>query len=176
MKMQMYAIILMMTTSIVVLGCKPTMAVNDFSGVKAEIKDAVKESNSAYEAFPKTLDSTGPLKHYANDFSGVSNGKSQTLKDLENGFDEIAERVKLGDQIRFSSKISDLNIQPLTERLAWLTYQHEVKVGRGGESVGEIKSKCSTLVRKDAEIWVIFHEHCSSIKESLLENLERRRH
>ena len=85
--------------------------------------------------------------------------------------DEFAERIKLGEPIGFSSNTTNLNIHPITDRVAWLTYQDETKVGRGGMLVNEIKSKCSALVRKKEETWVIFHEHCSTINEYLEDKL-----
>ena len=85
--------------------------------------------------------------------------------------DDLAEGIKLGEPIGRTLKITNLNIHPLTDRVAWVTWQDESKVGRGGTIVSNIKQKCSALVRKNEETWVIFHEHCSTINEYLEKKL-----
>ena len=160
MRMRMRTVIIILTTSLV--GCQQ-LGDNDTSRVKTEIEASVNQASKAWEEFPKSLDRASLLKHYAADYSGVKDGTSETLKDLEKSFDDLAEQIKLGDAIGISYKIAELNIHPLTSRLAWMTYQDETKLGRGGALLRDIKSKCSTLVRKEAETWLVFHEHCSTV-------------
>jgi hypothetical protein len=152
-RMKMRTVIVMLTTLLVgLVGCQQ-LGDNDTSRVKREIEASVKEASKAWEELPKSLDRSHLLKHYAADYSGVKDGVSETLKDLEKSFDDLAEQIKLGDAIGISYKITELKIQPFTERLAWLTYQDETKVGRGGALLRDIRTKYSTLVREEAETW-----------------------
>ena len=163
MMMKMHTVIFMLITSLVgLVGCQE-LGDNDTSRVKAEIEASVKQASKAWEEFPKSLDRSRLLKQYAADYSGVKDGVSETLKDLEKTFDDLAEQIKLGDAIGISYKITELNIHPFTGRLAWMTYQDETKLGRGGVLLRDIKNTCSTLVRKEWETWLVFHEHCSTV-------------
>ena len=163
MMMKMHTVIFMLITSLVgLVGCQE-LGDNDTSRVKAEIEASVKQASKAWEEFPKSLDRSRLLKQYAADYSGVKDGVSETLKDLEKTFDDLAEQIKLGDAIGISYKITELNIHPFTGRLAWMTYQDETKLGRGGVLLRDIKNTCSTLVRKEGETWLVFHEHCSTV-------------
>jgi hypothetical protein len=123
-----------MTTSLVVLVGGPTLANNEVSGVKGEIEDLFREDNKALQESLKTLDSTGALKYYACDFSGEKeDGTKITRKDLEKIMDEAVEQFKLLDSISRSMKIkiTDLNIQLVTERVARVTYQSEKRLDEG---------------------------------------------
>jgi len=155
--------VVLLVTSCLLLGCTEVND-RDVSRIKAEIEAEIDQSARAWEEFPKTLDRTAILKHYAPDYSGVKDGESETLKDLEKSFADLAEQIKLGAPIGVSYKITELNIQILTGRLAWVTYQDETKWGRSGLVVRDDKTKCSTLVRKERDIWLVFHEHCSTVK------------
>lgn len=136
----------------------------DAPQIKAEIQTSVEQVSKAYENFPKTLDRTSILKHYASDYSGVKDGATETIKDLEKMFDDLAEQVKLGDPIGASYKIMDLKIEALSSRVAWMTYQDETKWGRSGVVLRDIKARCSSLVRKEGDRWLVFHEHCSTVR------------
>ncbi len=143
-------------------GCQELLD-KDTSHAKAEIEASVEEVSKAYENFPKTLDRTSILKHYAAEYTGVKDGNSETIKDLGKMFDDLAEQIKLGDPIGTSYKITDLKIEALSGRLAWMTYQDETKWGRGGMVLRDVRTRCSTLVRRDGEQWLVFHEHCSTV-------------
>jgi hypothetical protein len=108
----------------------------------------VKQASKDREEFPKSLDRPRLLKYYAAYYSGVKDGASETLKDLEKSFDDLAEEIKLGSAIGISYKIIELNIQPFTRRLALLMYQDETKVGQGGVLRREIRGKCSHAGQK----------------------------
>jgi len=164
MKMKVYTIVFMVTTSMLALASAPTLASNEISSAKGEIEDTVKEAHKAFEDFTKTLDSTEYLKYYASDYSGTNNGKTETRKDLVKMANKLAEQIKLRDPGQVSVKITDFNIHPITEHVAWLTYQTETKLEGGGTFIGA-SSECSTLVRKEGGTWLIFHEHCSTINE-----------
>ena len=121
------------------------------------------QASKDLEEFPKSLDRARLLKYYAADFSGMRDGASVTLKDMGKSFDDLAEEIKLGRTIGISTKVTALNIQPFTDRLALLTYHDETKVGQGGVVLRDSTVNCSTLVRKDGDTWLVFHEHCSTM-------------
>lgn len=163
--MRKRTVIIILTTSLVgLVGCQQ-LGDNDTSHVKTEIEASVNQASKAWEEFPKSLDRASLLKHYAADYSGVKDGVGETRKDLEESFDELAEKIKLGDSIGISYKITELTIQPFTGRIAWITYNDETKLGRSGFLLSDTKTICSTLVRKEGEVWLVFHEHCSTVKE-----------
>lgn len=164
MRMKTHTVSFMLITSLLgLIGCQE-LGDKDTSRVKTEIEASVKQASKDWEEFPKSLDRTRLLKHYTADYSGVKDGVSETLKDLEKSFDDLAEKIKLGSAIGISYKITELNIQPFTGRLALMTYQDETKVGQGGVLLHDTKTKCSTLVRKEGETWLVFHEHCSTMQ------------
>jgi ketosteroid isomerase-like protein len=154
---------ILVTSFLCLVGCQQ-LGDNDTSRVKAEIEASVNQASKAWEEFPKSLDRASLLKYYAADYSGVKDGVSETRKDLEKSFDELAEKIKLGDSIGISYKITELAILPFTGRIAWITYNDETKLGRSGFLLSDTKTKCSTLVRKEGEAWLVFHEHCSTVR------------
>jgi ketosteroid isomerase-like protein len=163
-EMKTPTVVLMLITSLLgLIGCQE-LGDKDTSRVKAEIEASVKQASKDWEEYPKSLDRPRLLKHYAVDYSGVNDGARVTLKDLEKWLDDLAEEIKLGSAIGISDKVTELNIQPFTGRLALLTYQDETKVGQGGVLRSDIKANCSTLVRKEGETWLVFHEHCSTMQ------------
>ena len=157
----------LLVASSLLLGCSEVND-RDVPRIKTEIEATSNQVTRAWEEFPKTLDHTAILKHYAPDYSGVKDGESESLKDLEKSFADLAEQIKLGDPIGMSYKITELNINILAGHLAWVTYQDETKWGRSGLVVRDDKTKCSALVRKERDGWLIFHEHCSTLKAPLL--------
>jgi ketosteroid isomerase-like protein len=161
--MKLHTFILMLVASLVGLSGCQDLSDSDTARIKSEIEASVKQASKDWEAFPKLLDRASLLKYYASDYAGVNDGTRVTLKDLEESFDELAEQIKLGSAVGISYKITDLNIHSFTGRLALLTYQDETKVGQGGVVLRDTKQTCSTLVRKEGETWLVFHEHCSTI-------------
>jgi ketosteroid isomerase-like protein len=154
--------VLLLASLIGLSGCQD-LSDSDTAHIKSAIEASVTQATKDWEAFPKSLDRASLLKYYATDYAGVNEGTRVTLKDLGESFDELAEQIKLGSAVGISYKITDLNVQPFTERLALLTYQDQTKVGQGGMVLRDTKQTCSTLVRKDGDTWLVFHEHCSTL-------------
>ncbi|MGD9852469.1 MAG: nuclear transport factor 2 family protein [Nitrospirales bacterium] len=140
---------------------------NYAADVKLEIQTSMMNVKKAYEDFPKTLDSEKLLRYFTSDFSGVKDGESLTLKDVDRSFDYMAEQIKRNEIGGVSFKVSELNIHPISVNLGWMTYQEERKFADMGKSqvrLNNMKGKCTALVRKEKEVWLIFHEHCSTEK------------
>ena len=158
MALTMRVIIAALITSIISLNGCQGLSDSDTSRIKSEIESSMKKAFQAWEDFPRSLDRAAFMKYYAADYSGVKDGVSEDYKELEKSFDTLADQIKLGAKIGISYKVTELNIRPFTERLALVTYQDETIYGRNGNVERFIKSKCSALVRKEAESWQIFHE------------------
>ena len=91
MRMKTHIVIFMLITSLLgLIGCQE-LGDKDTSRVKAEIEASVKQASKDWEEYPKSLDRPRLLKYYADDYSGVKDGASETLKDLEKSFDDLAE-------------------------------------------------------------------------------------
>lgn len=161
--MSLLATFVVLAFSLVSLSGCQDLSEGDLPRIKSEIESSANQASLALEEFPKSLSSSTILKHYAADYSGVKDGIRLTLKDQEKSLNDLAEQIKLGDSIGISHSIKELTIQTLTKSLAWITYQDETKLGRGGALLSDMKARCTALVRKEGEAWLIFHEHCSSI-------------
>ena len=161
--MSIPATIVLLAISLIGLSGCQDLGGNDLPRIKTEIESFANQASRALEEFPKSLSSSAILKYYAADYSGVKDGVGLTLKDQEKSLNDLAEQIKLGDSIGISHGIKELRIEPLTKSLAWITYQDETKLGRGGVLLNDMKARCTALVRKDGGTWLIFHEHCSSM-------------
>lgn len=162
-----FASVLLVTGLLSLIGCQE-FSDRDRARVQAEIEAVVNQASKDFEEFPKSLDRPRLLKYYAADYAGVKDGTRETLKDLEKSFDDLAEKIKLGNAIGISYKVTEVNVQPFTDRLSLVTYQDETKWGQGGALLRDSKAMCSTLVRKEGGTWLVFHEHCSTVPTGIL--------
>jgi ketosteroid isomerase-like protein len=116
---------------------------------------------NAESQFSKTKDSASILRFYTQDYAGVKDGRSQTVKDQETYLAEMLDQVNLGEPISISSKV--MNIKPsVAGRLGWATYEYEYKVGRSGVLQQVSQGQCTAIFKKQADSWLIRHEHCST--------------
>jgi SnoaL-like domain len=120
---------------------------------------------TAESQFYRTKDSLSILRLYAQDYSGIKDGKSETLKDKSQYLAEVLEQINLGEPIGISSKV--MNIKPaVAGRFGWATYEYEYKVGRSGGKSGVLQQvsqgQCTAIFSKQAETWLIRHGHCST--------------
>ncbi|MGH7184560.1 MAG: nuclear transport factor 2 family protein [Nitrospiraceae bacterium] len=137
---------------------------------EALIVTTLNEVANAESQFFSTKDSESILRFYAQDYMGIKDGKSETVKDHKKYLAEILEQIRLGKPIGISSKL--MNIRPSVEgRFGWATYEYEYKVGGGGGKSAvpqEIsQGQCTTIFRKQADSWLIRHKHCSSARPTL---------
>jgi hypothetical protein len=115
--------------------------------------------------FYSTKDSRSILRLFAQDYAGIKDGKSETLKDKSKYLAEILEQINLGEPIGISSKV--MNIKPtVAGSVGWATYEYEYKVGRSGGKSGALQhvsqGQCTAIFSKQAETWLIRHGHCST--------------
>lgn len=120
---------------------------------------------TAESQFYSTKDSPSILRFFAQDYAGIKDGKSESLKDKSKYLAEILEQINLGEPIGISSKV--MNIQPtVAGSVGWATYEYEYKVGRSGGKSGVLqhvsRGQCTAIFSKQAETWLIRHGHCST--------------
>ena len=122
---------------------------------------------NAESQFSKTKDSVSILRFYTQDYAGIKDGKSQTVKEKEKYLAEVLERINSDEPIGISSKV--LNIEPsVTGRLGWGTYEYEYKVIRSGVLQRFSQGLCTAIFRKQGDSWLIRYEHCSTASRAPL--------
>jgi ketosteroid isomerase-like protein len=134
------------------------------------IVTTLNEMANAESQFFSTRDSESVLRFYAQDYVGIKDGKSDTVKDHKKYLAAVLEQITLGEPIGITYKLK--NITPSVEgRFGWATYEYEYKVGRsGGKSVvlqQVSQGQCTAIFRKQADSWLIRHEHCSTARPTL---------
>ena len=115
--------------------------------------------------FSKTKDAASILRFYAQGYAGIKDGKSETVKDQTKYLAEVLEQINSDEPIGISSKV--MNIKPsVAGRFGWATYEYEYKVGRSGGRSGVLQQvsqgQCTAIFTKQADAWLIRHEHCST--------------
>lgn len=125
------------------------------------IVTTLNELANAESQFYSTKDSASILHFYAQDYAGIKDGKSETVKDHKKYLAEVLERINLGEPIGILSKV--MNIKPsVAGGLGWATYEYEYKVERSGVLQQVSQGQCTAIFRKQADSWLIRHEHCST--------------
>ena len=131
----------------------------DEEAVERVIKDAAK----ATDTFSETRDAQAVVKLYAQDYLGVQDGKAETRNSIEQWLSDYESELKRGSTLRFISAVSNLKTG-LDGSTAWATYDYVFQAIRNSELEGQDAGKCTTLLRKEASAWLIFHEHCSKTR------------
>ncbi|MEP6935707.1 MAG: nuclear transport factor 2 family protein [Nitrospirota bacterium] len=134
------------------------------------IVTALNEVANAESQFYSTKDSESILHFYAQDYAGIKDGKSGTVKDHKKYLADILEQINLGEPIGISSKLKDIQVS-VEGRFGWATYEYEYKVGRSGGKSGVLQEvsqgQCTVILRKHADSWLIRHQHCSTTSPTL---------
>lgn len=128
---------------------------------QAAIEQTLIDLANANTEFPRTKDSKSILRFYSQDYEGISNGKSESLKDIEKFLSDVLERINLGEPIGISSKVTNIK-SSVTGPSDWTTYEFEYKLGSGGAALQTNQGQCTTIFRKQGDSWLIRHEHCST--------------
>lgn len=117
---------------------------------------------NAESQFSRTKDSVSILRFYTQDYAGIKDGKSETVKDQETYLAEVLDQINLGEPIGISSKV--MNIKPsVAGSLGWATYEYEYKIVRRGVLQRFSQGQCTAIFRKQTDSWLIRHEHCSRV-------------
>jgi len=127
------------------------------------IERTVKEAAMAAATFSETRDKQAVLKLYTKDYVGIQDGETETRDSIEKWLTDYESELKQGSTLRFISAVS--NLKPgLAGSMAWATYDYVFQAIRKGELEGQDAGKCTSLLRKEASTWLIFHEHCSKTR------------
>ncbi|NWF74321.1 MAG: nuclear transport factor 2 family protein [Nitrospirae bacterium] len=116
---------------------------------------------NAESQFSKTIDSPSILRFYTQDYAGVKDGKSQTVKDQEIYLAEVLARINSDEPIGILSRVMNIKAT-VAGTFGWATYEYEYKVVRSGMLQRYSNGRCTAIFRKQVEAWLIRHEHCST--------------
>ena len=111
--------------------------------------------------FPKTKDPQSIRRFYTQDYAGITNGKSNSLKEEEQYLSDLVERLNLGEPMGISSTVSNLKAT-VVGTVGWVTYEYDYKLGRSGMALQSDHGQCTAILRKQGGTWLIQHEHCST--------------
>lgn len=129
---------------------------------EGRIVTTLNEVASAESQFYRTKDTAFIAGFYAQDYAGIKGGKAETVKDKNKYLTEVLDRVNRGEPIGISSKF--MNIKSSVEgMLGWATYEYEYKVRRSGVLQEISQGQCTAILKKQADSWLIQHEHCSTV-------------
>jgi ketosteroid isomerase-like protein len=130
----------------------------------AEERDAiertVKEAAMAAATFSETKDRQAVLKLYTKDYTGIQDGETETRDAIDKWLSDYESDLNKGSTLRFISAVSNLHVRMLGSA-AWATYDYVFQAIRKGELEAQDSGQCTTLLRKEGPVWLIFHEHCS---------------
>lgn len=147
----------------VLMACCSWATVAWSAGDEEAIERAIKEAAKATAMFSETRDAQAILKMYAPEYLGIQDGEAETRDSIEKWLADYESELKRGSTLRFISAVS--NLKPgLAGSMAWATYDYVFQAIRNGELEGQDAGKCTSLLRKEASAWLIFHEHCSKTR------------
>jgi ketosteroid isomerase-like protein len=113
--------------------------------------------------FSETRDRQAVLSLYADDYEGIQDGQAEKKEAIENWLLEYESELKQGSTLRFIGTVSHVRLHH-DGPTAWATYDYVFQAVRHGQLEGQDSGKCTSLLRKEASVWRIFHEHCSKTK------------
>ena len=116
---------------------------------------------NAESQFSKTKDSSSILRFYTQDYAGVKDGKSQTVKGQETYLAEVLARINSDEPIGILSRVMNIKAA-VAGTVGWATYEYEYKVVRSGVLQRLSQGLCTAIFRKEGNSWLIRHEHCST--------------
>ena len=143
--------------------CLPWTSVAWSAEEGAAIEKTVKEAAMAAAAFSETRDKQAVLKLYTKDYVGIQDGETETRESIEKWLSDYESELTKGSALRFISIVSNLHVRTLGSA-ALATYDYVFQAIRKGELEAQDSGQCTTLLRKEGSIWLIFHEHCSKAR------------
>lgn len=127
------------------------------------VERTIKAAVMGAAAFSDTRDRQALLELYASDYEGIQDGQAESKDAIENWFAEYEAELKQGSTLRFIGTVSNLRVD-VDGTKAWGTYDYVFQAVRHGQLEGQDAGKCTSLLRKEAAVWKIFHEHCSKTR------------
>jgi len=143
--------------------CLPWTAVAWSAEEGSAIEKTVKEAAMAAATFSETRDKQAVLKLYTKDYAGIQDGETETRDSIEKWLSDYESDLNKGSTLRFISVVSNLYVRMLGPA-AWATYDYVFQAIRKGELEAQDSGQCTTLLRKEGSVWLIFHEHCSKAR------------
>ena len=128
---------------------------------EALVEKTIVDLANAMTEFPKTKDPQSIKRFYTQDYAGITDGKSNSLKEEEQYLADLIERLNLGEPMGISSKVSNLKTA-VVGSVGWVKYEYEYKLGRSGMALESNQGQCTSILRKQGGTWLIQHEHCST--------------
>jgi ketosteroid isomerase-like protein len=127
------------------------------------IVTTLKNVATAESQLSKTKDPLSILCFYTQDYTGVKDGKSQTVKDQETYLAEVLARINSDEPIGILSRVMNIKAS-VAGTFGWATYEYEYKVLRSGMLQRYSNGRCTAIFRKQADVWLIRHEHWSTVR------------
>lgn len=133
-----------------------------FAGQEEDgIEKIITGSAKALSDFPRTRDKQSVLKFYTKDYIGIQDGKLETLETTENWLSDLDGQLKLGKPLGILAEVKDIKVH-MFGTIGWATYQYEFKLGEAGNVVQADRGMCTSIHRKVGDLWLTYHEHCST--------------
>lgn len=129
------------------------------------VEQAISTAAKSVATFSESRDRQSLLKFYATDYRGIQDGVLEDRGAIEGWLSEYEAELDKGSTLRFISALSDLKVH-VKGSIAWATYDYVFQAVRKGELEGQDSGKCTSLLRKEASVWLIFHEHCSKNRQT----------
>ena len=148
---------------VVLMACLSWTVVAWSAEEREAIERTVKEAAMTAATFSETKDKQAALKLYTKDYVGIQDGETETRDSIERWLSDYESELKKGSTLRFISAVSNLRVR-IPGPTAWATYDYVFQAIRKGELEGQDSGQCTTLLRKEGLVWLIFHEHCSKAR------------
>lgn len=126
-----------------------------------EVTNLLSKYSESISNYPKTLDIQSIFGIYDPAATIFLNGVEIDNNASKLEFEKLKEEINLGGKIGLSSRISNINIQELSDNYVMALYDSEIKLGTAGIIDSEVKQKCTVLLEKNKQSWLVTHEHCS---------------
>lgn len=125
------------------------------------VENLLSKYSESISNYPKTLDIQSIFGIYDPAATIFLNGVEIDNNASKMEFEKLKEDINLGGQIGLSSKISNIKVQELSDNYVMALYDSEIKLGTAGIIDSEVKQKCTVLLKKNEQNWLVTHEHCS---------------
>lgn len=125
------------------------------------IEKTITDLATSLTDFPKTRDKQSVLRFATKDYVGIQDGEEANPKEIDKYLSDLLERINLGDPIGISYQVTNISAHA-SGNTAWATYDFTYKLGRGGSPLEGIEGKSTAILRRESDVWLFQHEHCSS--------------